>query len=95
MAERTSPRNVISVRFSDDELIKVKETSDRRGVPLSTLIRQAALDGGGPAGNTAIRTGSSNAPPSGSLQATVTAEGTTSELYAAAAASGGTATYRA
>ena len=91
--KRPSPRNVISVRFSDEELVRVKETSDRRGIPLSTLIREAALDGRALTVGAAVRTGSGNDSPAGGLQATVTTTGVTADLYAPAA--GGTATYRA
>jgi len=45
------PRNVVSVRFSDDELAQVKARADQTGQPVSTLIRTAALT---PAANAGI-----------------------------------------
>ena len=43
MSTAKSPRNVVSVRFSDKELEQVKATSDLTGEPVSTIIRNAAL----------------------------------------------------
>jgi hypothetical protein len=43
MSTPKTPRNVISVRFSDEEIAQVKAQSERTGEPVSTVIRNAAL----------------------------------------------------
>lgn len=66
--DRKAATNVISVRFSDAELEKVKAVSERTGTPLSALIRRAALDGGpGPSSIVVTSTARNNA--GGSVQA--------------------------
>lgn len=48
MSDARTPRNVISVRFSDAEIAQVKAQSDKTGEPVSTIIRKAALQKSAP-----------------------------------------------
>lgn len=72
MSVRRTPTHVISVRFTDEELERVKDAAARAGLPLSALIRRAALEGPGAAGAVAVQVGSANAPSGGSTSAVFT-----------------------
>jgi len=90
---RKAPTNVISVRFSDEELERVKALSAQTSTAVSTLIRRAALQEGSVAGavRTRFNTYSGNAPAAASASITQPMVGQyQTTLYTSSSASGET-----